>query len=63
MDMIQFKLERCPKCGKIAEIVPSNNPIVPGICSKCISKELDPSNLTQADFFCRTYNIPFEPNN
>lgn len=60
--MITFNTNKCPKCGRLAEIIPSNNPIVPGICGKCISKELDPSNLTQADFFCRTYNIPFDPN-
>lgn len=60
--MIKFETNRCPKCGKLAEIIPSNNPLVPGICGKCISNELDPSNIKQADFFCRTYNIPFDPN-
>ena len=60
--MIQFKVERCPKCGRIGEIIFSNNPIVPGICAKCINAEFDPGKLTQADFFCRTYNIPFDPN-
>lgn len=60
--MINFNTNKCPKCGKLAEIIPSNNPLVPGICGKCISKELDPSSIKQADFFCRTYNIPFDPN-
>lgn len=59
--MIEFKAGKCPKCGRLAEIVPSNNPISPGICGKCLAKELDASNLKQADFFCRTYNVPFQP--
>ncbi len=59
--MIEFKTSKCPKCGRLAEIVFSNNPISPGLCNKCLAKELDPTNLQQADFFCRTYNIPFDP--
>lgn len=58
---MSFQTAKCPKCGKIAEIIFSNNPISPGICEKCLNESLDPSNLRQADFFCRTYNIPFEP--
>lgn len=60
--MIQFKIGKCPKCGKLVEIIPSNNPVSPGICSSCLNNELDYTNIKQADFFCRTYNIPFEPN-
>ncbi len=59
--MIEFKTAKCPKCGKIAEIIFSNNPLVPGICNRCICNELDGGNLEQADFFCRTYNLPFRP--
>ena len=59
--MVEFKVGKCPKCGKLAEIIYSNNPLVPGICEKCIKETLDPSNIKQADFFCRTYNIPFNP--
>ena len=59
--MIKFEIGKCPKCGKLAEIIISNNPLVPGICEKCINAELDPANVKQADFFCRTYNIPFDP--
>lgn len=59
--MIEFRNGRCPKCGKLSEIIYSNNPLVSGICEKCISDNLDASDLTQADFFCRTYNIPFKP--
>ena len=60
--MIQFKVGKCPKCGRLVEIIPSNNPIVPGICGNCLNNELDYTNIKQADFFCRTYNIPFDPN-
>ncbi len=59
--MVEFKTAKCPKCGKLAEIIFSNNPLVPGICLNCIDNELDYNNIKQADFFCRTYNIPFDP--
>lgn len=59
--MVEFRNGRCPKCGKLSEIIYSNNPLVSGICEKCISENLDASDLTQADFYCRTYNIPFRP--
>ena len=59
--MVEFRNGRCPKCGKLSEIIYSNNPLVSGICNKCISDNLDASDLMQADFFCRTYNIPFRP--
>lgn len=59
--MVEFKTAKCPKCGKLAEIIFSNNPLVPGICLNCIDNDLDYNNLKQADFFCRTYNIPFDP--
>ena len=60
--MIEFKIGKCPKCGKLAEIIISNNPIVAGVCLNCLKRELDPSKLEQADFFCRTYNLSFNPN-
>ena len=59
--MIEFRNGRCPKCGKLSEIICSNNPLVSGICEKCIADNLDASDLIQADFFCRTYNMPFKP--
>ena len=57
-----FITAKCPKCGKLATIIPTNNPILPGVCSNCLNEALDPNNLKQADFFCRSYNIPFHPN-
>jgi hypothetical protein len=59
--MVEFKVNKCPKCGKLSEIIYSNNPLVPGICEKCLKESLDASNIKQADFFCRTYNLPFHP--
>lgn len=58
---IKFSVGKCPKCGKLGEIIISNNPIVPGVCIYCLNKEIDYTDLTQADFFCRSYNLPFDP--
>ncbi len=53
--------KRCPKCGKLGIVVNSNNPLSPGICTDCL-KELVPwDDLKAANNFCRTYNIPFNP--
>jgi hypothetical protein len=57
-----LKTGRCAVCGTNTNLIPSNNPIVPDTCAKCIEAKFDLKNLEQADFFCRTYNIPFEPN-
>lgn len=57
-----LKTGRCAVCGANTNLIPSNNPIVPDTCAKCIEVKFDLKNLEQADFFCRTYNIPFEPN-
>lgn len=59
--MIEFKVGKCPKCGKLAEIIYSNNPLSTGLCANCLNAAIDPTNLKQADFFCRTYNLPFDP--
>ena len=40
----------------------SNNPLSGNtICFTCIEQNLSYTNLEHADFFCRTYNIPFNP--
>lgn len=59
-----MKLEKkiCPMTGKLETLVFSNNPIVPPVSIKYIEQTLDLQNLSDADFFCRTYNIPFNPN-
>jgi hypothetical protein len=61
MMMTLLKIGKCSLCGKLVEILPSNNPIVGGVCLDCLFKQINPKNLDQADFFCRTYNIPFNP--
>lgn len=51
----------CPCCKTIGKIINSNNPIQPGICQDCLNKNIDIYDIHQADFFCRSYNIPFVP--
>lgn len=58
---MNFKNEKCPKCGKINTILPSNNPLVPGVCNYCITSNLDYNKVEHGDFFARTYNLPFNP--
>jgi hypothetical protein len=44
------------------ELMYSNNPLSGDtICFDCINTNLLYSNLEHADFFCRTYNLPFNP--
>jgi ribosomal protein S20 len=60
--MISFRRSKCPKCGKTGELMFSNNPLSGDtICFDCINANLDYKNLEHADFFCRTYNLPFKP--
>ena len=54
-------IAKCPICGKIGKIIKSNNPIVPGVCDKCLNEQIDFNNLKQANFFCRSYNLPWLP--
>lgn len=58
---MKFKAGKCPKCGQIGEIMYTNNPIAIPVCFDCIQKELKYNNIKDADVFCRTYNIPFDP--
>lgn len=56
---------KCPRCGKLAILVPSNNPMLAEaatLCEPCLNSLFDPTRLTHANFFCRTYNFPFDPN-
>jgi hypothetical protein len=61
--MINFKIGVCPKCGsRNVSLMFSNNPLDGGtICFSCIRENLNYQNLEHADFFCRTYNLPFNP--
>lgn len=63
MITINFKRGKCPKCGRMnVELMYSNNPLSGDtICFDCINSNLLYSNLEHADFFCRTYNLPFNP--
>lgn len=56
-----FQKGKCSKCLKTNELMYSNNPIIAPICFHCIEEEMDAGNLNHADFFCRSYNLPFEP--
>lgn len=57
-----IKKQICPQCGRERELVISNNPLTgTPICYDCINKQLDYKNLEHAEFFCRTYNLPWEP--
>ena len=53
--------KKCPVCNQQSELVYSNNPLAQPICYDCAEDMIDSSNLEHADFFCRTYNIPFNP--
>ena len=40
----------------------SNNPLSGNtICFDCINEQLDYNNIEHAEFFCRTYNLPWKP--
>lgn len=52
----------CPMTGKLDTLVFSNNPLVPPVSIKYIEQIINLKDLSKADFFCRTYNLPFDPN-
>lgn len=54
--------DKCPFCKRVKILLKSNNPIVAPVCEDCLNEQIDPNNLKLANFFCRTYNIPFDPN-
>lgn len=58
---MSLKIGKCPLCGKNHKLVMSNNPLAVPICVKCVEEKLNLQNLEDADFFCRTYNLPFHP--
>ncbi len=59
---MEFEINVCPKCGGKKALMRSNNPLSgTAICFDCIKNNLNYQNLEHADFFCRTYNLPFMP--
>ena len=60
--MANYSINICPKCGKRKKLMFSNNPLSgQTICFDCINEQLDYNNLEHAEFFCRTYNLPWKP--
>ena len=60
--MVNFKIDVCPHCGRKRPLMLSNNPLSgTTICFDCINTQLDSNNLEHAEFFCRTYNLPWQP--
>ena len=60
--MVKFQLGICPKCGRKAVLMFSNNPLSgTTICFDCIKNNLNYNNLEHAEFFCRTYNLAWKP--
>ena len=54
--------DTCPKCGQKATLMYSHNPGAIPICFSCIKGAYDYENLVHANLFCRTFDIPFDPN-
>jgi len=62
-EIFSFPTKICPSCGKKTKVMYSNNPLSGNtICFSCINIQLKYDNIQHADFFCRTYNLPFDPN-
>lgn len=60
---VKFPIGKCEYCGENnVGLMFSNSPLVSShICFHCIQEKLNYTNLTHADFFCRTFNLPFNP--
>lgn len=57
-----FQVGVCPSCRVKRKLMYSNNPLNHSpICFECINEQLKYDNIQHADFFCRTYNLPFDP--
>ena len=60
---MNFKYSKCPKCGLTGALVFNNNPIIgESVCFECASSNLNYLNIEHAEFFCRTYNLSWNPN-
>lgn len=60
---VKFPIGKCESCGHSGvEIMISNNPLIfAHVCFECIKSKLNYRNLSHADFFCRTFNLVFNP--
>ena len=59
---MKFTIGLCPKCNQRKLLMYSNNPlVVQPICFDCLNEQLDYNNIEHAEFFCRTYNLPWKP--
>ena len=51
----------CSKCGSNEYIIKSNNVFLPDICEKCALEHVSIEQIEEVAFFCRTYNLFFNP--
>lgn len=58
---MELKYGKCPVCGRSHTLLPSNNPLVAPICTACLGEKINADDLKEVNFFCRTLNIPFDP--
>ena len=59
--MAYTSTKRCPKCNTLSIVINSNNPLTTGLCGDCLNKIVHIKDLKSADYFCRTFNYPFDP--
>lgn len=59
---MQLRKGLCPMTGREDTLIFSNNPLAIPVGIKYIENTIDLTNLVDADFFCRTYDLPFNPN-
>lgn len=62
MRNIKFQEGICPFTGKKDILMKGKNPLVPAIGFNHIKNNLNALKTEDADFFCRTFDIPFDPN-
>lgn len=58
---MEDNISKCPRCGRMEYIIPSNNPLIESICIKCLEESMDFNNLEHLAIFCRTYNYSYKP--
>lgn len=58
---MELKIGKCPVCGVNHTLIPSNNKLVAPTCISCVIEQLNYNDAIDANYFCRTYDIPFEP--